>query len=57
MDVTPPVMRHGIRAFSRFSTGGADIHISCEEKDEPALSHCRVIRPSFKSVHLGVLSP
>ena len=50
-------MRQGIRAFSRFSTGGSDIHISCEEKDEPALSHCSVIRPSFKSFesgHLGV---
>ena len=29
-------MRQGTRAFSRFSTSDSDIHISCEEKDEPA---------------------
>ena len=29
-------MRQGHRAFSRFSTSDSDIHISCEEKDEPA---------------------
>ena len=29
-------MRQGSRAFSRFSTSDSDIHISFEEKDEPA---------------------
>ena len=33
---TPLVMGQGLRAFSRFSTSDSDIHISCEEKDEPA---------------------
>ena len=32
----PRVMRQGLKAFSRFSNGDSDIHISCEEKDEPA---------------------
>ena len=37
MDVRPPlIMRQGPRAFSRFSTSDSDIHISCQEKDEPA---------------------
>ena len=37
MDVRPPlIMRQGTRAFSRFSTSDSDIHISCEEKVQPA---------------------
>ena len=32
----PPLIRmQGPTAFSRFSTSDSDIHISCEEKDEP----------------------
>ena len=36
-DVRPRLtMKQGPRAFSRSSTSDSDIHISCEEKDQPA---------------------
>ena len=47
-------MRWRPRTFCRFSTGDSDILSSCDMNDEPALSLCRDIRPSFESGHLGV---
>ena len=41
-------------AFSRVSTGYADIPSSCEMKDEPAFKALQGNRPSFESGHLGV---
>ena len=31
----PLIMRQGHRAFSRFSTSDSNIHISCQDKNEP----------------------
>ena len=45
------------RAFSRVFTGDSDILSSCDMNDEPALSLCREICPSFESGHLGVHFP
>ena len=42
------------RAFCSVSTGESDTLSSCDMKDEPALSLCREIHPSFESGHLGV---
>ena len=56
-DVIPPVQMTRIRtAFSRVSTGDSDIPSSCEMKDEPDLSDCREIGPSFESGLFGVHS-
>ena len=40
-------MRQGPRVFSRFSIGDSDIHISCEEKDEPAFEPLQVSSAFF----------
>ena len=54
-EVRPIVqMRWRPRAFSRVSTGDSGILSSCDMNDEPALSLCMEIQPSFKSGHLGV---
>ena len=56
-DVISPVqMRRRRTAFSRVSIGDSDIPSCWEMKDEPELSHCREIRPSFVSVPLMVHS-
>ena len=47
-------MRWKPRVFCRVSTVDSDILSSCDMNDEPALSLCREIRPSFESGHLGV---
>ena len=41
-------------AFCRVSTVDSDSISSCDMNDEPALSLCREICPSFESGHLGV---
>ena len=49
-DVRPPVqMTRTPMSFSRVSKGDSDMPSSCEMKDEPDLSHCREIVPSFES--------
>ena len=56
-DVRSPVqMRRKPMAFSRVSTGDADMPSSCEMKDDLNLSHCRKIVGSFESGPLGVHS-
>ena len=47
-------MRWKPRVFCRVSTVDSDILSSCDMNDEPAVSLCREIRPSFESGHLGV---
>ena len=47
-------MRGRSRAFCRFSTGVSEILSSCHMNDEPALSLCMEIWPSFASGQLGV---
>ena len=47
-------MRWWPRAFGRFFTGDSDILPSCDMNDEPALSLCKEILPSFESGHLAV---
>ena len=44
------------RAFCRVSIGDSDILSSCAMNDEPALSLCREIWPSFKSGISGSIS-
>ena len=54
-DVRPLVeMRWRLRAFCSFSPGDSDTVSSCHMNDEPALSLCREIWPSFLSGHVGV---
>ena len=47
-------MRWRPRAFCRVSTVDSDILSSCDMNNEPALSLCREIRPSFELGNLGV---
>ena len=42
------------RAFCRFSTGDSDFLSFCDMNEEPGLTLCREIRPSYESGHLGV---
>ena len=54
MDVRSCVlMRRGHMAFSRDCTEDSHIPLSCEMKDEPGFNHCKEIRFSFESGHLG----
>ena len=41
-------MKQGPRAFSRFPIADSDIHISCEENDEPAFEPLLVNPASFR---------
>ena len=54
-EVKPLVeIRWRTRAFHSVTTRDSDILSFFDMNDEPALSLCREIRPSFESGHLGV---
>ena len=42
------ILKQGHRAFSRFPIADSDIHISCEENDEPAFEPLLVNPASFR---------